>query len=696
MVATEEHFPIPVEAERGAALGGTLSLSDVRWILRRGWMLPLIGGIVGLLLAGVLLQFVPEVYKSSARILLDRSVNRYLQSNKIVDEPTLDDTDIGSQIYVLSSDSIIVPVIKSLDLTHDPEFVGRPKAEGGWLKKASTFLKGSIASVQSKLMGSRDDDGDAPVGEHSEPSSKIDPDTVLERTAVEAFLKQLSVYREDAPNVINITFASRDPVKAAKIANAIAQQYITTVEDRKLKSNKMISQLLEDRLFELKKQSDDADHSLQKFLVEHDLVGAAAERRQPTMSADGTPNPATPRDDLVNKLRSQYVELGVKANELESQLGPSHLAVVKLRNQMAQLEASIKAEDRRNNLAEGDQAKLRELESSASTLHSLYNSSLRKFSEMNQVQPDTEDAHIITTATPPLHKTHKKSILLLGGGLAFGVLAGLGAAVAREWIAGVFRTPAQVRQATGIYCAVLPRVSLGRNARSMADYVLNAPYTRFTETIRNIRAILRADQRENGSKIIGVVSSVSGEGKTTVATNLAALLNSAPNARALIIDGDLHRRSVTAELAPKAREGLLEALEDPSRLPSLVVKLPRSGVDVLPCAISERNPNAAELLGSSQMEALLEAARKDYNFIIVEIAPVMSVVDIKMIEPLIDSFVFVVEWGKTKASLVEEALAEVESVRDRIVCILLNKADPAALRTIEAYKGRKVGEYYLG
>ena len=46
-------------------------------------------------------------YKSSARILLDRSVNRYLQSNKIVDEPTFDETEIGSQVYILSSESIL-------------------------------------------------------------------------------------------------------------------------------------------------------------------------------------------------------------------------------------------------------------------------------------------------------------------------------------------------------------------------------------------------------------------------------------------------------------------------------------------------------------------------------------------------------------------------------------------------------------
>ena len=75
--------------------------------------------------------FVPALYKSSARILLDEERKSYLQTNKIVDEPTFDDTEIASQVYILSSESIIVPVVRSMDLTRDPEFVGRqPNASG--------------------------------------------------------------------------------------------------------------------------------------------------------------------------------------------------------------------------------------------------------------------------------------------------------------------------------------------------------------------------------------------------------------------------------------------------------------------------------------------------------------------------------------------------------------------------------------
>ncbi len=109
-----------------------------------------------------------------------------------------------------------------------------------------------------------------------------------------------------------------------------------------------------------------------------------------------------------------------------------------------------------------------------------------------------------------------------------------------------------------------------------------------------------------------------------------------------------------------------------------------------------RAQNPAELLGSPEMSQLLTAARSSYDYIIIEIAPIMSVVDLKTIERFIDAFVFVVEWGQTKRGLVVDALAEADVIRDRVVGMVLNKADPVALRQMESYKGDKFRHYYQG
>jgi polysaccharide biosynthesis transport protein len=684
MLARDDNFSIPVEPHQSSA--GELSVSDVRWILRRGWLLPVLGSVIGLALAVTFLVLMPQLYLSSARILLDRSENRFLQTNKILDEPSLDDIDMAGQIYVLSSDSVIVPVIRSMNLTHDPEFVGRSfaHAEEGDVNPCARSFSGpcfsysvkNLKDIVLKLIGWK-------------VQAAIDPNTLLERTAVETFLRRLSVERGDVTNIINITFSSEDPNKAAAIANAIADAYISTTGERKLKSNKLVSQLLEDRLMDLEQQSINGDRALQEFKTANNLIGVVA-----------------PENSLISRLRSEYVDLARKINELEGAVGPAHLAVVKLRKQMDGLNAVIRDEEERAggsdglktatrdldgpaearndeisaNLAKFDgekQTKYRELEIAARTSWALYNSDLRKFNELSQTQPDTEDAHIIARAAPPLHKNPKKSLLVIGGGIAFGLLSGIGAALVREWAADVFRTPEQVKRATGIYCTILPTVQSTKSG-GLADYVIDAPRSRFTETFRNIRALIEASQRANGGKVICIVSSVSQEGKTTVANNLAALMSASSTSRTLLIDCDLHRRKVTANLAPDASEGLIEALGDPSRLAKLVSKRERAWADVLPCAPSERPPNIAELLGSTQMGKLLDAAREAYDIVLIEIAPIMSVVDVKMIERFIDRFVFVIEWGQTKRRLVQEALSEAEIIRDRVMCIVLNKADPAA------------------
>ncbi len=88
------------------------------------------------------------------------------------------------------------------------------------------------------------------------------------------------------------------------------------------------------------------------------------------------------------------------------------------------------------------------------------------------------------------------------------------------------------------------------------------------------------------------------------------------------------------------------------------------------------------------------AARETYEYILVECPPIMSVVDVKMIERFIDRFVFVIEWGQTKRRVVQEALDEYDATRERTLCCVLNKVDYTALKSMETYKGSRFEAYY--
>jgi polysaccharide biosynthesis transport protein len=762
----DNDFPPQTEDAYESSATPAINIADILGTLCRGWRLLAFGSLIGLMLAVAYIAYAPALYRSNARVLIDLSVNRYLQSNKIVDEPTFHQAEIGSQVYILSSESVIVPVVRSMNLVHDTEFVGSPNAADGKIAKFKKFVK--------QLIG---------LNAGADTDAGLDPEAALERKAVENFLSRLTVYREDVGNVINVAFASAEPKKAADIANAVADTYIATTFEAKYNSTKTMSQWLQDRLKELKEQAIQADRALQDYKIANNLVNtgkgqlggdeltrlnlqlteariamaeakarlerideqlnnegvstaAETELRMPNSGAkSGALSYALNNSDLV-RLRAQYRELDGRANDIRARVGGDHSLVVKLRQKMDELRSSIREEEQRiadsysneyqiakakeNELAASlaklieqtevnsqSQVKMRELESSAETFRTLYNSFLQKFNEINTVQSQTipvQDARIVTRAAPPLQKSYKKEAAVLAGGLIFGLLLGAGAAMGREWVADVFRTPKAVEQVTNRTCVILPMVEPkpksgakfwhATRLQPIEEFILDAPYSRFTESLRNIKALIDTGPRVEGAKVIGVVSSLAREGKTTIAANLAALMIASSGARTLIIDADLHRRLLTAALAPEATRGLIEALDDPSQLPSLVCKRERSGLDILPCALSTRVPNAAELLGSAKMEELLAVARRAYDYIIVEVAPIMSVVDIKMIERFIDSFIFVVEWGHTKRSLVLEALAEAPNMHERVSGIVLNKVDPTALRSIEAYKGDRFRNYY--
>ena len=763
MSVRDGDFPSQPEEAHASSTNPAFSIPDILATLRRGWRYSVFGLLIGLTLAVSYISYVPTLYRSTARIVIDLSMNRYLQSNKLVDEPTFHQAEVGSQVYVLSSESVIVPVVRSMNLAHDEEFVGPPIEVDGKISRLRKFVK--------NLVGWN-------AGTSSD--TEIDPDAVLERKAVESFLARLTVYREEVGNVINVSFASSDPNKAARIANAVADTYIANALEAKLNSTKVVSQWLQDRLKELKEQAVEADRALQDYKIANSLVSTgkgpvsseeltrlniqltdariamaeakarldriqqmgpdgiltAAETEARTSPARaGSLSFALNNSDLV-KLRAEYRDLAARATEMTSRVGAEHILVVKLHQKMDELYTSIREEGKRigdtyaneyqlakarasqlatamaqlvgqTETSSQAQVKMRELESSADVVRNLYNSFLQKFNEISTIQTQTipvQDARIVTRAAPELRKSYKKAAAVLAGGILFGLFLGAGAAVAREWAADVFRTPRVVEQVADATCVILPTVEPKRERRGrfwsgtkslpIEEFVLDAPYSRFTETLRNVKALIDAGPPVQGAKVIGVVSSVAQEGKTTIAANLAALMIASSGARTLIIDADLHRRLLTAALAPDARAGLIEALDDPSRLASLVSKRERSGLDVLPCALSARIPNAAELLGSLDMEQLLIVARKAYDYIIIEIAPIMSVVDVKMIERFIDSFVFVVEWGQTKRSLVLDALSEAPSIRERLAGIVLNKVDPSALRSIEAYKGDRFRGYY--
>ncbi|WP_284313011.1 Wzz/FepE/Etk N-terminal domain-containing protein [Labrys miyagiensis] len=726
--------------------------------LRRRWFFIMSCAVVGVALAAVYVALATPMFTATSSILLDTRMNQFLQKQDIMSDVAVDSSFVDSQAEVLTSDSIALTVVQKLGLAHDQEFVGPPKGAVGVLMwKASK----AIAGLKSALGLSSDD-------------SAASADDTPERIAVETFAKRLTIKRVGMTYVIDIAFASEDPDKSARIANAVADAYIAQGLDSKVDSTRRAATWLQDRLKELKTQAAQADAAVQQFKSTSNIVdtgrGLMSQQQLADLNSqlvvaktataeakarldriqhvegnsllDGTVTDAL-NNSVITRLRAQYLDLSAQEASLSQRLGPNHQAAVKLRDQMGELRNSIANEVQRiaaayasdyaiavarekslndsmaglvdeNDTSNIAQVKLRDLESSADTYRTLYDSYLQKFQESIQQQSaPVTDTRIITLATPPLFKSSPKTLLFIAAGLMLGLFAGAGTTLARELTADVFRSSDEVERGTGFEClGTAPAVKITRKSRlrrlrdgqrwgdrrslaaaTVCENVLDEPFSRFSEALRNVKVSIDGIRLTRDVRVIGIVSAIPGEGKTTIAGNLASLVASTGH-RTLLIDADLHRKAATSAFARDAGHGLLEALADPLRLADLVQTRSNSGLDVLPCVTEKRPVNAAEILGSAQMNRLLTEARNVYDYVFVDFAALMPVVDAKAAAHLVDGFVYVAEWGSSSRKLVLEALSSSDVIRERLIGILLNRAEPSALRQSEAYRGKAFQAYY--
>ena len=324
--------------------------------------------------------------------------------------------------------------------------------------------------------------------------------------------------------------------------------------------------------------------------------------------------------------------------------------------------------------------RLRELERDAQANQNLYESFLDRYkSALQQQSFPITDARVLTEASPAQGKSSPKTTITLALSGIAGVALGLLLALGRELGDNTFRSPNQVERALGVTClGILPRLQRGhvrrpvRQAQQRADatvpakrllspdlgvfqHVVKAPLSRFAETLRSVKLAFDFAPVDGGMRIIGVVSSMPGEGKSTTAMNIAELIASAGSS-VLVIDADLRSPTLTREIAPQASAGLYEFLVDNVPIDELIYSDTAKRLKFLPAAAKGGAGQKADLIGSTRMAQLLEAARKAYDYVIIDLPPLAPVVDAKAVAGAMDGFVFVVEWGKTSIATVTDAL----------------------------------------
>jgi capsular exopolysaccharide synthesis family protein len=218
-----------------------------------------------------------------------------------------------------------------------------------------------------------------------------------------------------------------------------------------------------------------------------------------------------------------------------------------------------------------------------------------------------------------------------------------------------------------------------------------APFSATAEALRYIKVAI--DLHPTEGKVIGMVSALPGEGKTTVAAAFAAFV-ARTGARTLLIDADLRNPSMTRSLGYTLSPGLLDMVVEGANFEEFLISDQHFKFDFLPASTHVEFSNSSDVLNSRAVREMLKRARSNYDYVLVDLPPILPVVDVKAAAQLFDGFIMVVEWGSTSTDELMKAIGSTPVLSDRLLGAVLNKADEAAMRRFEGYTSDRRHTYY--
>ncbi len=268
------------------------------------------------------------------------------------------------------------------------------------------------------------------------------------------------------------------------------------------------------------------------------------------------------------------------------------------------------------------------------------------------------------TLTPyPVQPNTRLNVAL---GFILGTTVGLLQALLRQQLDQSVRSREQLAEESGY--PVLAELFHDSTARQNPVLTDSDHPSERAEAFRHLRTNLRFLGAASPVSVLVVTSSLAGEGKTTISSNLALTL-AAAGRRVLLIDADLRRPAIDRYLGIEGGAGLTNVLVDNTMLEDLVQPWGTSGLSVL--ASGPLPPNPSELLNGAAMDTLMEKVRRQYDITIIDTPPLGSVTDAAVLAAKADGAILAVRYGSTQRDDLFYALDALERVDARVLGTLL-------------------------
>lgn len=712
------------------------SLSDYWRILRKRKWTVVVSIVVVFVAAGLISVRMTPIYDAVAQIIISQRASNPLNF-KDSDQSSLNagsqQDDISTQVKVMQSETMAKLVINRLNLDRRPDFAGEQQ----------TMSSGGIAVSQS------------PTQERSRQEKLIRkflkslkvqqvPGTSL--VEVKYSYPDPSLAAEIA-NAITSTFIEQN-VKARYDSTMQAADWLSKqLADLQIKMEASQAKLVQYQKEHSIVGADDKQNLTVDKLDElnKELTQAQGDRiqKESLYQVAITSNPEglglVLQDPILMALRQQQTQLQTQYALLSTEFGSAYPKVLEVKNQLDQIDKNYREEVQNSvNRIQNDyqtalkreqmlQAALAQqtdvadqlnenaieykfLKQEADSNRLLYDGLLQKLKEASLAAGlDSSNIRIVDEARVPLHPARPNIPMNLEFALLIGLVGGVAIAFALEALDTTIRTPDQAESISGLpILGVIPLQSsfdkavtsiakahlfktLPRNSnlpRPLISYL--EPQSETAEAYRALRTSILLSSVSHPPRSILVTSSVPQDGKTMTCVNIGIVL-AQQGKRILLIDADMRRPNIHKIFGMSGKTGLSNILTGGAKVSDAIQATVQPNLFAL--LAGPIPPHPSELLSSAMMQDLLKRWREEYDHIIIDTPPVLSVTDAVLLSVQTDAVILIIRSHQTSAAHVRRTRDLLQSVKASVLGVVVNAADLTSPDYYYYYYGSKYRYY---
>lgn len=601
-------------------------------INHRKWGIMGLALLITLIVALVVFSMTP-IYKATSTLLIEQEQPKLPSVDELFALQGKGRVYYLTQIELLKSRKLAEHVIHDLKLESNQEFL--PKKDGFH----------PIVALKAWLSL----DGKA---EKEKPMLDL---------IVNQLQRRLTVSLINGTQLIQLSFEAESAVLAAQMANALGNAYIDDQLVSRLEMTQKATRWMEERIAVLKNKLEQSEAELQSYKESNGLIDV---KGVSTLTAQE-----------LDELTSQLVISRAKYAELAKRYGAKHPKLIAAKSEFRAAEQQLLRSKGKIQKIGRKSVKLRELQRQVEGNRQLYDTFMESFKKASQaVDLQAANARISDPAIAPLVSIKPKINKIIGLAFFASLMLGILLALLFESLNRTFKSPSDIEEKLDqAVLGILPLIQLNtkdRKAQAIAMLDEGAKSS-YGEAMRTIRTGLILSSLDNPHKVILVTSSVPGEGKTTVSSNLAMSMGKME--KVLLIGADLRRPSLSKAFGAENSLGLCNIVAGTSKFSECIHHVESANIDFLPCGMLP--PNPLELLSSQRFAKTMELLEKNYDRIVIDSPPVQAVSDALVLSKYAKAVVYVVEADKTHQDLVKNGIKRLLQYKAPIAGVVLNKFD---------------------